>query len=42
MRDLVLAVLLLIGGNSMENNVGVAAVIFAVALLLKVSKGVDH
>lgn len=32
MRDWVLAVLLLISGNSMEHNLGVAAVIVAVAL----------
>jgi hypothetical protein len=41
MRDLVLAVLLLIGGNSMEHNLGVAAVIVAVALVLKASKGIS-
>jgi hypothetical protein len=41
MRDWVLAVLLLIGGNSMEHNLGVAAVIVAVALMLKASKGID-
>ena len=41
MRDWVLAVLLLIEGNSMEHNLGVAAVIVAVALMLKAAKGVD-
>lgn len=41
MRDWVLAVLLLIEGYSMEHNLGVAAVIVAVALMLKVSKGID-
>ncbi len=41
MRDWVLAVLLLIGGNSMEHNLGVAAVIVAVALMLNASKGID-
>jgi hypothetical protein len=39
MRDWVLAVLLLIGGNSMEHNLGMAAVIVAVALMLKALKG---
>lgn len=39
MRDWVLAVLLLISGNGMENNLGVAAVIAAVALMIKVAKG---
>lgn len=39
MRDWVLAVLLLIGGNSMEHNLGVAAVIVAVAFMLKAFKG---
>ena len=41
MRDWVLAVLLLICGNSMEHNLGVAAVILAVVLMLKASKGID-
>ena len=41
MRDWVLAVLLLIGGNSMEHNLGVAAVIVAVALMLKWVNRVD-
>jgi len=41
MRDWVLAVLLLIGGNSMEHNLGVAAVIVAVALMLKGFNRVD-
>lgn len=41
MRDWVLAVLLLIGGNSMEHNLGVAAVIVAVALMLKGSNRID-
>ncbi len=40
MRDWVLAVLLLISGNNMEHNLGVAAVIVAVALLLRASKGI--
>lgn len=35
MRDWVLAVLLLIEGNSMEHNLGMAAVIVAVALMIK-------
>lgn len=35
MRDWVLAVLLLNEGNSMEHNLGVAAVIVAVALMIK-------
>lgn len=39
MRDWVLAVLLLIGGNSMDQNLGVAAVIVAVALMLRVARG---
>jgi hypothetical protein len=38
MRDWVLAVLLLIGGNSMEHNLGIAAVIVAVALMIKAAK----
>ncbi len=38
MRDWVLAVLLLIGGNSMEHNLGIAAVIVAVVLMIKVAK----
>ncbi len=38
MRDWVLAVLLLIEGNSMEHNLGVAAVIVAVALMIKAAK----
>ncbi len=41
MRDWVLAVLLLIGGNSMDQNLGVAAVIVAVALMLKGFNRVD-
>jgi hypothetical protein len=41
MRDWVLAVLLLIGGNSMEHNLGVAAVIVAVALMLKESNRIE-
>ncbi len=41
MRDWVLAVLLLIGGNSMEHNLGVAAVIVAVTLMLKGFNRVD-
>jgi hypothetical protein len=41
MRDWVLAVLLLIGGNSMDQNLGVAAVIVAVALMLKASNRID-
>lgn len=40
MRDWVLAVLLLIGGNSMEHNLGVA-VIVAVALMLKESNRIE-
>lgn len=38
MRDWVLAVLLLIGGNSMEHNLGIAAVIVAVVLMIKVAQ----
>lgn len=38
MRDWVLAVLLLIEGNSMEHNLGGAAVIVAVALMIKAAK----
>lgn len=38
MRDFVLAVLLLTSGNGMEHNLSVAAVIVAVALMIKVSK----
>jgi hypothetical protein len=38
MRDWVLAVMLLISGNSMEHNLGIAAVIVAVALMIKVAK----
>ncbi|CAJ1760401.1 hypothetical protein PEKONANI_10022 (plasmid) [Aeromonas jandaei] len=38
MRDWVLAVLLLISGNNMEHNLGVAAVIVAVALMIKAAK----
>jgi len=38
MRDWVFAVLLLIEGNSMEHNLGVAAVIVAVALMIKAAK----
>lgn len=41
MRDWMLAVLLLISGNSMEHNLGVAAVIVAVALMLKGFNRVD-
>ena len=41
MRDWVLAVLLLISGNNMEHNLGVAAVIVAVALMLKGVNRVD-
>lgn len=41
MREWVLAVLLLISGNNMEHNLGVAAVIVAVVLMLKASKGSD-
>ncbi len=41
MRDWVFAVLLLISGNNMEHNLGVAAVIVAVVLMLKASKGSD-
>ncbi len=41
MRDWVLAVLLLIGGNSMEHNLGVAAVIVAVAFMLKESNRIE-
>jgi hypothetical protein len=40
MRDWMLAVLLLISGNSMEHNLG-AAVIVAVALMLKGFNRVD-
>jgi hypothetical protein len=40
MRDWVLAVLLLISGNSMEQNLGVAAVIVAVTLLIERAKRV--
>jgi hypothetical protein len=36
MRDWVLAVLLLIGGNNMEHNLGVAAVLLGLAVLLLV------
>lgn len=38
MRDWVLAVLLIISGNNMENNLGIAAVIVAVALMIKAAK----
>lgn len=38
MRDWVLAVLLLIEGNSMEHNLGVAAVIVALALMIRAAK----
>jgi hypothetical protein len=41
MRDWVLAVLLLIEGNSMEHNLGIAAVIVAVAIMLNASKGTN-
>lgn len=41
MRGWVFAVLLLISGNNMEHNLGVAAVIVAVVLMLKASKGSD-
>ena len=41
MRDWVFAVLLLISGNNMEHNLGMAAVIVAVVLMLKASKGSD-
>lgn len=39
MRDWVFAVLLLISGNNMENNLGIAVVIVAVALMIKAAKG---
>jgi hypothetical protein len=39
MKELVLAVLILIGGNSVEHNLGIAAVILATAIMVWVSKG---
>jgi hypothetical protein len=39
MKELILAVLVLIGGNGMEHNLGVAAVILAATVMMWASKG---